>query len=80
MDCLTVAADETAAKVNVLEVVFFGLEVGDLTDVVAVRLEVSGMDLEGVWEEKCLPDCVEQTSGYVLGCKHAALANVEFAV
>ena len=36
VDCLTVTADETAAKVYVLEVVFFGLEVGDLTDVVTV--------------------------------------------
>ena len=36
MDCLTVAADETAAKVDVLEVVFFGLEVGDLTNVITL--------------------------------------------
>jgi hypothetical protein len=36
VDCLTVATDETAAEVNVLEVVFLGLEVGDLTNVVTV--------------------------------------------
>jgi hypothetical protein len=36
VDCLAVAADETATKVNVLEVVFFGLEVGDLTNVVTI--------------------------------------------
>jgi hypothetical protein len=36
VDRLTVAADETATKVNVLEVVFLGLEVGDLTNVVTV--------------------------------------------
>jgi hypothetical protein len=36
VDCLTVTADETAAKVDVLEVVFFRLEVGDLTNVVTV--------------------------------------------
>jgi len=43
---LAVAADEAAAEVDVFEIVFFGLEVGDLTDVVAVRLRVSGMDLQ----------------------------------
>lgn len=49
--CLAVAADEGAAEVDVLEVVFAGLEVGDLADVVTVgfslvrcRLNVS---LEG---------------------------------
>lgn len=36
MDRLAVAADEAAAKVDVLEVVFFGLKVGDLTNVVTV--------------------------------------------
>jgi hypothetical protein len=36
VDCLTVTADETAAKVDVLEVMLLGLEVGDLTDVVTV--------------------------------------------
>lgn len=45
MDGLAVAADEAAAEVNVFEIVFFGLEVGDLTDVVTVRLRVSVMDL-----------------------------------
>ena len=43
------AADETAAKVNVLEVVFFGLEVGDLTDVVTVAQNVSGLQAGGCW-------------------------------
>lgn len=45
VDGLAVAADEAAAEVNVFEIVFFGLEVGDLTDVVTVRLRVSVMDL-----------------------------------
>lgn len=45
VDGLTVAADEAAAKVDVFEIVFFGLEVGNLTDVVTVRLRVSLMDL-----------------------------------
>ena len=36
VDCLTVTADETAAKVYMLEIVFFGLEVCDLTDVVTI--------------------------------------------
>jgi hypothetical protein len=44
MDCLTVAADETAAKVNVLEVVFLGLEVRDLTNVVTVDI-ISGLQI-----------------------------------
>jgi hypothetical protein len=47
VDCLTVAADETAAKVNVLEVVFLGLEVGDLTNVVTAD-GVSGLQVCGV--------------------------------
>ena len=33
---LLVAADERAAKVDAFEVVFFGLQVGDLADVVTV--------------------------------------------
>jgi hypothetical protein len=36
VNCLTVTADETAAKVDVLQVVFLGLEVGDLTNIVTV--------------------------------------------
>jgi hypothetical protein len=36
VDCLAVTADETATKVNVLEVVFFGLEVGNLTNVITL--------------------------------------------
>ena len=32
-----VTSDEGAAKVDVFKVVFLGVEVGDLTDVVAVR-------------------------------------------
>lgn len=35
MNCLAMSADEAAAKVDVLEVMFFGLQVGDLADVVA---------------------------------------------
>jgi hypothetical protein len=31
-----VAADERAAEVDALQVVFFGLEIGDLADVVTV--------------------------------------------
>ena len=37
MNSLLVAADERAAKVDALQVVFFGLQVGDLADVVAVK-------------------------------------------
>lgn len=50
--------DETAAEVNVFEVVLFGLEVGDLADVVA-GIEVSD-DLSSREYENS-PDCVEQT-------------------
>ena len=52
------AADEAAAKVDVLEIVLFRLQVGDLADVVAVEgrvSEVSGLVSDG-WN---LPDCVE---------------------
>lgn len=38
VDGLLVAADEGAAEVDTLEVVLFGLQVGDLADVVALRL------------------------------------------
>jgi hypothetical protein len=34
---LLVAADERAAEVDAFQVVFFGLQVGDLADVVTVR-------------------------------------------
>ena len=34
---LLVAADERPAEVDTLEVVFFGLQIGDLADVVTVR-------------------------------------------
>lgn len=34
MNGLVVAADEGSAEVDALEIVFFGLEVGDLADVV----------------------------------------------
>lgn len=54
VDRLTVAADETAAKVYVLEVVFFGLEVGDLTDVVTVAQKVSGVASWKVFVERQL--------------------------
>lgn len=37
VDGLSVTTDEAAAKINVLEVVFFGLEVCDLADVVAAE-------------------------------------------
>lgn len=38
--CLAVAADEGAAEVDVFYLVFFGLEVGDLADVVAGRVRL----------------------------------------
>lgn len=37
VDGLLVAADERAAEVDAFEVVFFGLQVGDLADVVTGR-------------------------------------------
>jgi hypothetical protein len=40
VDSLLVAADERAAEVDAFEVVFFGLQVGDLADVVT-RMRVS---------------------------------------
>ena len=36
VDGLLVAADEGAAKVDALEIVLFGLQIGDLADVVAL--------------------------------------------
>lgn len=38
LDGLAVATDEGAAEIDVFEVVLFALEVGDLTDVVAMNL------------------------------------------
>lgn len=40
--CLAVAVDEGAAEINAFEAVFFGLEGGDLADVVAGRECESG--------------------------------------
>lgn len=58
MDGLMMAADEGSAEVDALEVVFFGLEVGDLADVVTVYTlaEVSKLD------SKYSPDSIEKTS------------------
>lgn len=52
------AADEGSAEVDALEVVFFGLQVGDLADVVTVYTlaEVSKLD------SKYSPDSIEKTS------------------
>lgn len=38
VNSLAMTADEAATEVNVLEIVFFRLQVGDLADVVAVKL------------------------------------------
>lgn len=58
MDGLMMAADEGSAEVDALEVVFFGLQVGDLADVVTVYTlaEVSKLD------SKYSPDSIEKTS------------------
>jgi len=58
VDGLMMAADEGSAEVDALEVVFFGLQVGDLADVVTVYTlaEVSKLD------SKYSPDSIEKTS------------------
>lgn len=49
MNGLLVAADERAAEVDTFEVVFFGLQVGDLADVVTVRdVRVSQNSTSGI--------------------------------
>lgn len=71
MNGLAVAANETAAEVDVFEIVLFRLEVCDLANVVAVsKLE---MTVDGVIRMGTSPDCVEQTPRNVLGRKHPAI-------
>ena len=37
MNCLSVTTNERTAKVDAFEIVLFGLEIGDLADVVAAH-------------------------------------------
>lgn len=56
---LSVAANEASTKIYVLKRMLFGLEIGDLADVVAgnviVRMRIGGT--KGLWENE--PDGVE---------------------
>ena len=68
MNGLLVAADERAAEVDTFEVVFFGLQIGDLTDVVTekdVRVSIIEvpifMWLHISWLWEALPYRVQQT-------------------
>jgi hypothetical protein len=46
VNCLLVSANERSAEVYSLQIVFFGLEVGDLADVVAAKRSL--VDVEGL--------------------------------
>ena len=64
--CLSVAANEASTKIYVLKGMLFGLEIGDLADVVAanviVRMRMGGT--KGLWENG--PYGVEQAAADIL--------------
>ena len=75
VDRLAVAADKRAAKVYMLEVVFFRLKIGDLTDVVSERGFVS-KNMRGKRSGTDSRDSIEQTPADVFGCKHSPFADL----